>query len=90
MVQKRRGASAEPVYTRIGVKVQEYQARVEADINHDAKQPQYSFRNDSRDPLYKYITRLTILGIATYPVERSGHHFEVSISGDDSPSLAGC
>jgi hypothetical protein len=86
MRPKRKEIHPEPTYSRIGVKVEKYDARVEADINIDAKDPRYAINLDDRDPVYKYITRLTIVGLATYPEDRAGQRFEVTVYGDESPS----
>ncbi len=75
-----------PTITRLGVLVESSDVRVEADINYDAKLPQYAIRLNEQDPVYKYVTRLVLRGAVTYPPERAGDRYEVSISGDDSPS----
>lgn len=36
--------------------------------------------------MYKYVTRLKILGAATYPSDRAGQRIEVTVYGDESPS----
>ena len=86
MVRKRKDVSPKAIHSRIGVKVDDYQVRVEADINIDAKDPKYAFDLDDRDPVYKYITRLEIIGTATVPDDRAGQRFEISVYGDESPS----
>ena len=86
MARKGNGSTPKPTYSRIGVKVESYDARVEADINIEAKDPKYAIELDDRDPVYKYITRLTIVGTATYPEDRAGQRFEVTVFGDESPS----
>lgn len=86
MARKGNRSTPKATYSRIGVKVENYDARVEADINIEAKDPKYAIELDDRDPVYKYITRLTIVGIATYPEDRAGQRFEVTVFGDESPS----
>ena len=86
MVRKRKDVSPKAIHSRIGIKVDGYQARVEADINIDAKDPKYAIDLDDRDPVYKYITRLEIVGTATFPDDRTGQRFEISVYGDESPS----
>src|SRR5262245_27814782 len=51
-----------------------------------ARHPQTAFNLDDRDPLYRFITRLTIMGTVAYPKERAGEHFELRFIGDDAPS----
>ena len=36
--------------------------------------------------MYKYVTRLKILGTAAYPSDRGGQRIEVTVYGDESPS----
>jgi hypothetical protein len=36
--------------------------------------------------VYKYIARLTIVGTVTYPEDRAGQRFEITVYGDESPS----
>lgn len=86
MASKRKAAQPKPTYARIGVKVEGYEGRVEADINIDATNPKYALDLDDRDPVYKYITRLTIVGTATYPEDRAGQRFEITVYGDEAPS----
>lgn len=86
MATRQKAKQPEPTYSRIGVKVESYDARVEADINIEAKDPRYAINLDDRDPVYKYVTRLTIFGAATYPEDRAGQRFEVTVFGDESPS----
>jgi hypothetical protein len=38
------------------------------------------------DPLYKFTAQLTITGTSTYPKERAGDTFELTISGNNAPS----
>lgn len=86
MASRRKAKQPKPTYSRIGVKVESYDARVEADINIDAKDPKYAINLDDRDPVYKYVTRLTIVGMATYPEDRAGQRFKVTGYSDESPS----
>lgn len=86
MASRQKAKQPKPTYSRIGVKVEKYDARVEAEISIEAKDPKYAIDLDDRDPVYKYITRLTIVGTATYPEDRAGQRFEVTVYGDESPS----
>lgn len=86
MPPTRKEIHPKPTYSTIGVKVENYDARVEAYINIEAKDPKYAIDLDDRDPVYKYITRLTIVGTATYPEDRAGQRFEITVYGDESPS----
>lgn len=86
MARKRRSEEPKPVYSQIGVKVDRFEASLEADINVDAKDPRYAIDFDERDPIYKFITRLTITGAITFPADRAGHRIEITVYDDDSPS----
>lgn len=86
MPPKKKETQPKPTYSRIGVKVEEYEARVEADINIYAKDPKYAIELDERDPVYKYVTRLKIVGTATYPEDRAGQRIQLDVYGDEAPS----
>lgn len=84
--RSRRRKKQEEEYTFLGIRVSSYQAGMDASINHDAYNPQYAFNLDERDPLYRFITRLLIIGAATWPEDRAGDIYEVTLYGDEAPS----
>lgn len=86
MAKKSRQKKADEVYTLLGVGVDGYEVRAEASINYDVHQPQYASEIDDDDPLFQYVTHLTIVGTSTYPEQRANARYEVTIYGDDSPS----
>ncbi len=81
-------ASRRPVeeYFRVAIRVERYEIRTEASINHHAYHPEVAIELDDREPVYCFSSDLTIFGTAVHPKEREGNSYEVSICGDDSPS----
>ena len=76
----------EEEYTDFGIRVERYEAEADASINLDAYYPQHAINLDDRDPLYRFITRLTITGKGIYPEDRAGDIYELTVYGDDAPS----
>jgi hypothetical protein len=65
--------------------VKNYDARVSTSINHDTYNQGDSWTVED-DPVYRFTTELTITGVSTYPEERAGDIYELTIHGDDAPS----
>ena len=86
MHKKRRQKKQEEVYTLLGIRVDSYEARLDASVNYNVHAPQYAFRLDGDDPLFQCVTHLKITGTSIYPDERAKARYEVTIYGDDSPS----
>jgi hypothetical protein len=82
----KRAAKSQDVHTQLAIRVEDYEAHIDAGINHVVFGPQYAWRLDDRDPLYLFTTRLVISGTATYPAERAGDRYDLTIHGDDAPS----
>lgn len=61
-------------------------AEVHASISLDIRQPQYSLNSDSDDPVFRFVTRLTVRGTVTHPQTRAGNEFAITMCGDDAPS----
>jgi hypothetical protein len=74
------------VHTRIAIRVEGYEAHIDAAINHNAHAPQYALRPDDDDPLYTFTSHLRIIGKSIYPENRTGDRYELRIYGDDAPS----
>lgn len=83
---KRRQKALEDIYTLISVRVESHDVDVDASINYDVRQPQYAYDLHDDDPLFKYVTRLTIVGTSSYPEGRANERYEVTVYGDDAPS----
>lgn len=86
MSKKGRQKKPDEVYTLLSIRVDGYEVRADASINYHVDQPQYAGEIDDEDPLFQYVTHLTIVGTSTYPVKRANARYEVTINGDDSPS----
>jgi hypothetical protein len=71
---------------RVAIRVERYQAEVDAAINHDVYAPQYALHLNDDDPLYAFTSQLRILGVAIYPEARIGDIYDLTIYGDDAPS----
>ncbi|RUX42924.1 hypothetical protein EOA33_30635 [Mesorhizobium sp. M4A.F.Ca.ET.050.02.1.1] len=79
---KRRKQTVEE-HTHLGIRVEHYEASVEAAVNYNVYSPQSAWNSDDDDPLYRFTTRLIVAGISTYPEERAGDRYEVTIYGDN-------
>lgn len=72
--------------THLAVKVERYEARVEAAVNSDVYRPQYALDLSDDDKLYQVTTQLLIYGVTTYPENRAGDAFELTVYGEDASS----
>ena len=86
MPRKSREKKREEVHTLLGIRVDSYEARLDASVNYNVHAPQYAFRLDDDDPLFPCATHLTIVGTSIYPDERANARYEVTIYDDDAPS----
>jgi hypothetical protein len=84
--RKTRRNKSEDEYTHLAIRIERYEAEADASINHDVYYPQHAFNLDDRDPVFRFITRIVIFGKATYPDERAGDAYELTVYGDDAPS----
>jgi len=84
--KKPRRRKPEEDYFHIAIRVERYEIRTEASINHHAYHPEYAYELDDRDSVYRFTSDLAIFGTAFQPKERAGHSYEVTVYGDDSPS----
>jgi hypothetical protein len=66
-------------YSFISIKIQNHKARVGASINHRAKDKRYQ-HDELR--VYSFDSSLEVAGIYTYPEERSGERFLLTVYGD--------
>jgi len=76
----------EDEYTHLAIRVESYEAQADASINYNVYRPYHSLDLDERDPVYRFITYLTITGTSIYPETRAGDVYELKIYGDDAPS----
>jgi len=82
----KRRKKPEDEHTFLAVRVVDYDVSVDAGVNSAVYAPQYAWNLDDDDPLYRVKTRLTVYGTSTYPDERAGHPYELTVYGDDKPS----
>ncbi len=80
-----RSSEEEDVHTHLTIHVKYYDARVSTSINHEIYNPG-AFWIVEDDPVYGFTTELAITGVSTYPEERAGDIYELTIHGDDAPS----
>jgi hypothetical protein len=84
--RRARRKRSEDEYANLAIRVERYEATAAASINHKIYYPQHAFNLDELDPVYRFITHLVITGTATYPEDRAGDVYEVTVYGDDAPS----
>jgi hypothetical protein len=82
----KRRTKPKEAHTHLAIRVERYEVSVGASINHNVYAPQYAWRLDEDDPIYKFIMHLTITGKSTYPKDRAGETYELTIYGNDAPS----
>jgi len=85
-LKARRQTNAEERDTRIVILVENYDAHVDAAINHNVYAPQYAWDLNDDDPVYSFNSHLTINGVSVYPEGRGKERYELTIYGDDAPS----
>jgi len=85
-MKRKKRRTAEPSYTQLGVRVEQYEVESAVDVNFHLEHPHLAFHDADDDPLFEHITRLVLTGTATYPSDRAGERFELTIRGDDGPS----
>jgi len=83
---KKRQRKPKEEHTHLAIRVEQYEAHVEASVNHNVYAPQYAWDLDDDDALYQFTTQLTIKGISTYPEERADDEYELTIYGNDTRS----
>ena len=83
----KRQRKPEEVHSQLAIRVERYEACVNASINHDVYAPQYAWRLNDDDPIYKFTAQLTITGVSMSPKGRAGDIYELTIYGDDAPSF---
>lgn len=73
-------------HSHIVIRLERYEAGVEGGVNHYAYAPQYAWNLDDDDPVYEFTNQIVITGISTYPPERQGDHYELTIRGTEAAS----
>jgi hypothetical protein len=87
MPRRLQDRKSKPKHTFLAIRVDGYEARAAASINHAVEDPRYAFVELCDDePVYQFVTYLTIRGHAIYPEDRAGERFEFTVHGNDAPS----
>lgn len=88
MPVKKKKPSRKPIeqYTDIAVRVDLYEVRATASINHDLLSPELAYLLDEDDPVYQFDTHLEIFGTSIAPSSRAGDEYHLSLFGDGAPS----
>ena len=81
--RKKRQKTPAEEHTFLAIRVERYEASIDAAINYSVRAPEHAWNLDDDQPVYKYTTRLTLVGVATYPPQRGGDTYEFTIYGDD-------
>jgi hypothetical protein len=76
----------EPIYTQLAVCLERYDVEAGVGVNFLLERPELAFHDADDDLVFEPITRLVLTGTATYPSDRAGEGFELTIRGDDGPS----
>ncbi|MBB3455239.1 hypothetical protein FHT86_003538 [Rhizobium sp. BK313] len=84
--RKKRRKTPDDEYTFLAIRVEGYEANVEAAINHDVFAPQFAWNADDDHPLLVFRTQLVIVGVATYPEKRGGDTYELTFYANNMSS----
>lgn len=88
MPPRKKKASRKPKeeHTHIVIRVDRYDVRADASINHVVYEPQYALYLDENEFVYRFDTHLEISGTAIAPDSRASGTYDLSLYGDESPS----
>jgi hypothetical protein len=79
-----RGRKERPAeeHTFLAVLVDEYEAKVDSSLNYHLRDPRSGlFREE--EPPYEFVTSLHFNGVATYPEDRVGEEYRVTVRGEE-------
>lgn len=83
--KRRRSRKPQDERTRLCLRIEDYRARAEAEINHHAHGPQYAFRDTQEEPLYEFQTHLEIFATCHDPEDRAGDRYQLTVYTETSP-----
>lgn len=86
--RRKKSDKPQETFTNLSIRIEHYDAKVEAGINPHVYAPQYAFRLEDDDPLHRFSVQLTLKGVISYPESRAGEAYELTIYGEDAPSHA--
>lgn len=84
--KRKRQNKPDEEHSHVVIRLERYDASVDARVNHYAYAPQYAWNLDDDDPLYEFTSQIVITGMSTYPPERQGDFYELTMRGTDSSS----
>lgn len=73
-------------YAFLAVRINQFDAQAGAWLHSHIHCPETSLDDHDRDPLYPGHTQINLSGAITYPDDRAGHGFSMSISAAESPT----
>jgi hypothetical protein len=82
--RRSRAAIEEELHVHLAILVKHHNAGVRVSVNPDVYNQRPSWASED-DPVYTFSVELAITGISTYPEERAGDTYELTIHGDDAP-----
>lgn len=85
-VKRTRPKKQDVEHTHLALRVECYEADIDASVNHYAYDPQYAWDLDDSEPVYKFGTRLIITATSIQPEKRAGEIYELTFSSDNAPS----
>ncbi len=84
--KKKRQKVPDDEHAHLAIRVDGYEAKIGATINHNVFAPQFAWNLEDDDPLFEFVTQLVISGTITYPEERSGASFEITFLASNTGS----
>jgi hypothetical protein len=85
MTRKKEGKPG-PSYAQLAVRLERYDIEAGVDVNFLLEHPELALHDADNDPVFGHTTQLVLTGTATYPTDRAGECFELTIRGDEGPS----
>ena len=86
MAAKRRRKATKQEYLYLCLRVESYEASVDAGINHVADAPHLAWDLDDRDSVYQFTSLIRVTAKLTYPEERPNDTYELTFYSNDAPS----
>lgn len=83
--KKQRPKKTADEHTHLALRIHGYKVRARAAINHYAHDAKYAWRDTQDEPLYEFETHIEITAVCSYPEERAGDSYELTIYGEVSP-----
>lgn len=81
---KKRRNKPDEEHTFITIRVEHHDASISAGVNSEVYAPQFASKLDDDDPVFEFTSQVTITGVSTYPPEKAGDTYDLTISGVDA------